>query len=70
MNAPQPDTQKPAIFVDGKGYALDALSPEARAQLASLQFADGEVKRLQAQLAVANTAVNAYRNAFVALLPK
>ncbi|MDD2882215.1 MAG: DUF6447 family protein [Rhodoferax sp.] len=42
----------PQITIDNQAYDLDTLSPEARAQLTSLQFVDAELARLQAQSAV------------------
>ena len=45
---------------DNKEYDLDALSDECKAQLASLQFVDQELARLQAQTAALQTAKNAY----------
>ena len=62
--------QKPVLFVAGKGYSLESMSPEARAQFHSLQYAENEVKRLEAQVAVAKTAAAAYRSALLAQLPK
>ena len=41
----------------------DALSPEAKAQLASIQFVDSELARLQAQAAAFQTARMAYAKA-------
>lgn len=62
--------QKPVLFVAGKGYSLESMSPEARAQFHSLQYAENEVKRLEAQVAMAKTAAAAYRSALLAQLPK
>lgn len=61
---------KPVIFVNGKGYSLESMSPEARAQFNSLQYAENEIKRLEAQVAVAKTAASAYRSALLAQLSK
>lgn len=36
----------PQITIDNLSYDLDTLSPDARAQLASLQFVDAELIRL------------------------
>lgn len=60
----------PMIKIDGKEYDLDALSEEARNQLASLQFVDAELARLNAQVAVCKTARMAYSAALNELLPK
>ena len=58
------------VTIDGKTYELEALSEEARAQLASLQFVDGKIRELQAQLAVFQTARQAYAEALKAALPE
>ncbi len=60
----------PTIKIDNKDYDLDTLSGEARAQLISLQATDQEIQRLQIQLAIAQTARNAYAKALQELLPK
>ncbi|NMM25948.1 MAG: hypothetical protein HHJ12_01380 [Glaciimonas sp.] len=59
----------PTIKIDNKDYDLDTLSDEAKAQLASLQFVDAELLRVQAQAAVLQTARLAYSNALQAALP-
>ena len=51
------------LVVNGKSYDLDKLSDEAKAQVASLQFVDAELVRLNAQIAVYQTARNAYVSA-------
>ena len=48
------------LIVNGQSYDMDALSEDARAQVTNLQFVDTEMARLQAQLAVCQTARNAY----------
>jgi hypothetical protein len=60
----------PMIKIDGKDYDLDLLSSEARAQLASLQFVDGELQRAQSKIAVLQTARLAYAKALSELLDK
>jgi hypothetical protein len=57
------------VTIDNKDYDLDSLSDEAKAQLQMLQFADQEIVRLNAQLAVVQTARLAYSNALLAALP-
>ena len=57
------------ITIDNQDYDLDQLSDEAKAQLASLQFVDSELARLNAQAAVLQTARMAYSNALKAALP-
>ncbi len=53
----------PIINIDNKDYELDTLSEETKAQLASLQFVDAELQRLNAQAAVLQTARMAYAKA-------
>lgn len=53
----------PIINIDNKDYELDTLSEETKAQLASLQFVDAELQRLNAQSAVLQTARMAYAKA-------
>lgn len=57
------------ITIDGIEYEMATLSDKAKAQLASLQFVDTELKRLQAQAAALQTARLAYANALKAALP-
>ena len=59
----------PIFKIDNKEYELDSLSGEAKAQLQSLQFVDGELQRLQAQAAVLQTARVAYAKALQEALP-
>lgn len=51
------------ITIDGKDYNSDILSDEAKNQLSSIQFVDGELARLNAQVAVFQTARIAYSKA-------
>jgi hypothetical protein len=60
----------PTIKIDGNDYELDQLSDEAKAQLASLQFVDNELARLQAKAAALQTARIAYARALNEALPK
>ena len=48
------------IKIDDKEYDIDDLSPTAKEQLASIQFAQGEIKKLEGQIAVYKTANAAY----------
>ena len=59
-----------SITIDGTDYALDSLTDEAKSQLNNLQIADQEIARLNMQLALAQTARNAYASALNAALPK
>ena len=51
------------IKIDNVDYDLDKLSDEAKAPLASIQFCDQELQRLQAQAAAYQTARMAYAKA-------
>lgn len=59
----------PIITIDNKEYDTDHLSNEAKSQLANVQLTDQEIQRLQVQLAIAQTARNAYAKALSAALP-
>lgn len=58
------------ITIDGKEYAADDLSDNARTQIANLRVTDQEIARLQAQLAIAQTARMTYAGALKAELEK
>lgn len=57
------------INIDGIEYLVSDLSDGAKAQIQSLQFVEAEIRRLNAQIAVASTARLAYQNALKELLP-
>ncbi len=57
------------IKIDNKEYELDTLSDECKAQLASIQFVEQELARLEAKAAVLQTANAAYLQALKASLP-
>ena len=59
----------PTIKIDNIDYDLDSLSAEAKSQLQMLQLTDAEIQRLQVQLAIAQTARNAYVKTLKAALP-
>ena len=59
----------PTIKIDNKEYDLDTLTDECKAQLASIQFVDQELTRLQAQASVLQTAKSAYLQALQKSLP-
>ena len=59
----------PTIKIDNKDYDTDTLSTEAKQQLQMLSITDSEINRLQAQLAIAQTARISYANALKAALP-
>ena len=59
----------PTIKIDEKEYEMDSLSNQAKEQLASVQFVDAELQRIQAQTAVLQTARAAYVSALKEALP-
>lgn len=66
---PTQESSMTKISIDNKEYDLDSLSNEAKAQLASIQFVDAELARLQAQAAALQTARMAYVRALQEALP-
>jgi len=56
------------LTVNNKSYDIDTLSDDARAQMQSLQYVDAELQRLNATIAVFQTARMAYLNALQPLL--
>tara|TARA_B100000214_G_C23887786_1_gene590300 strand:- start:226 stop:405 length:180 start_codon:yes stop_codon:yes gene_type:complete len=57
-----------SVTIDGKEYNLEDLSDDAKNQLASLQFAQSEIKKLEGHLAIFKTAASAYSNSLKSLL--
>jgi anti-sigma regulatory factor (Ser/Thr protein kinase) len=57
------------IKVNDTEYNVDDLSDNAKAQLQNMNFASAEIQRLKIQLALAETARNAYQSALIAELP-
>ena len=53
----------PKITVDGINYNTEDLSDNGKAQLASLQFLEVQMKKIKAEIAVYQTARSAYVNA-------
>ena len=51
------------IKIDGKEYALNDLSDQAKNQLQAIRFTETEIQRLQALLAVTQTARASYAKA-------
>ena len=58
------------ITIDNLEYDTESLSPEALAQLQSIQFVDAEIAQLTARIAAMNTARNGYGAALQELLPQ
>jgi len=57
------------VTINQKAYNLDLLSEDAKAQLASIQFVDSEIKKAEANIAVLKTARVAYGRALNEALP-
>jgi len=60
----------PKITVDGIEYNTEDLSDNGKAQLASLQFLEVQLNKLKSEIAVYQTAKNAYVTALKAELEK
>jgi len=58
------------ITIDGEDYAADDLSDVAKQNLLSLQLVDQKIVQNQQELAILQTARNAYANALKEQLPK
>lgn len=58
------------ITIDGKQFDTEALSDDARAQIANIQLTDQKLIQLQQELAIVQTARNAYARALAESLPK
>ena len=58
------------ITIDDVVYDTETLSPEALAQLQSIQFVDAEMAQMNGRIAALNTARNAYAIALRELLPQ
>jgi len=62
--------EEPTLTHNDKSYKVSELSEDARKQLINVQATEAEIRRLQVQLAIAQTARSAYEQALVELLPK
>lgn len=60
----------PKITVDGMDYNTEDLTDNGKAQLASLQFLEQQMIKLKSEIAVYQTARNAYAQALKAELDK
>ena len=58
------------VSIDGRDFELDKLSGPARQQALNINLVDQEIRRLQVQLAICQTARNAYATALQSALPK
>jgi len=60
----------PKIAIDGKEYDLDSLPEEAQKQILSLQVCDKKIQDKEQELAILQTARNAYALALQEQLAK
>lgn len=58
------------LNIDGREYETEQLSDAAKAQLANIKLVDQKIAQLKQELAIVQTARNAYANALQAELPK
>ena len=62
-------TKSGMVKINGKEFAVADLSKTARDQLMNLRACDAEIARLKVQLAIAETARNAYARVLDGQLP-
>jgi len=58
------------VTIDGKEYDFDALNEAARNQLGNLRVADQKIAALKQEIALVQTARNAYAKTLAENLPK
>lgn len=58
----------PNIKIDDKEYDLDSISTDAKAQIEMLLATDNKIRELQRDLAITQTARNAYGKALTSAL--
>ncbi len=58
------------VTIDGREYSVSDLSQDALNQLSSMTVVDRKIGELQQQIAIYQTARNAYAQALAAALPK
>lgn len=63
-------TDEPKVTIDDTDYLIDSLSDDAKAQFGSLNLVDRKLADLQQEIAIMQTARNAYAQALAAALPK
>jgi hypothetical protein len=61
---------EPKVTIDDKEYLISDLSDEAKAELGSMNVVDQKIANLQQEVAIMQTARNAYAQALAAALPK
>jgi len=63
-------TDQPKVTIGKKDYLIEDLSDDAKAQLGSLNVVDQKIATLQQEVAIMQTARNAYAKALAAALPQ
>ncbi len=58
------------VTIDGKEYDTDALSEDARNNMQNVQYCEQKLAELKREMAIAQTARNAYARALQGALPK
>ncbi|MFP7675696.1 hypothetical protein ACG74X_20370 [Marivita sp. S0852] len=58
------------ITIDGKEYDSETLPEDAKTNMLNVQYCDQKVQELKRELAIAQTARNAYAQALKGALPK
>ena len=61
---------QPKVTIDEKEYLISDLSDQAKAELGSMNVVDQKIANLQQEVAIMQTARNAYAQALAAALPK
>ncbi len=61
--------EEPTLTHNGKTYNVSELPESTQKQLMNVKIAESEIRRLQMQLAIAQTAHSAYQQALIELLP-
>jgi hypothetical protein len=61
---------QPKVTIDNKDYLIEDLSDDAKNQLSSINVVDQKITSLQQEVAIMQTARNAYARALAAALPQ
>jgi hypothetical protein len=61
---------QPKVTIDDKDYVIENLSDDAKRQLSSMNVVDQKITSLQQEVAIMQTARNAYAQALAAALQK
>lgn len=63
-------TDQPTVTIDKIDYLIEDLSDDAKSQLGSMNLVDQKIVILQQEVAIMQTARNAYARALTAALPQ